>query len=515
MSIQIIKMKNKKLFLASGFWLLASLLFAQTNPNFNYTQTCFGNQTTLVASSSLPDASISSWQWDLDENGTYELSGKTIISLITLNDTIAVKLKITPNIGTADSITKDVIIDPLPQVNFFVNNLCQGKTATYISQSTISSGSITQYVWDFHNDGSGFGLGDTAIFNNGTAGTYLTKLTCTSDKGCSGSRIQTTEVYATPQSVFSTSNVCLNKSAIFTNSTSLVPNMDSSRWNFGDGSQNVITSGNATHKYAASGNYTVTLIASTQSGCRDTSSQSITVLSLPTNSIFPSGTTTFCTGNTVMLDAGNSFSSYSWSTGSSAQVVSVAASGNYSVTVTDVNGCSNTASIPVVVNPLPVVYLTANGDTVLHAGSSVQLIANGADSYVWNTSAPSNNPNNITVDSIGTYIVTGTDLNNCSVSDSIIITMENSDTVSVISNILTPNGDGINDELKIFNISAYASCELTVYNMWNDAVYNVKGYKNDWKGTNASGANLSAGPYYYIITCDDKPLQKGNINILR
>src|ERR1035441_10604701 len=117
--IKIIKMKNKKLLLASGFLLLASGIFAQINPNFNYTQTCYGNQTTLLASSALLDTSIKSWVWHLPDNGTHDTIqyGKMIIYLFSTKDTNAVKLKITPNVGTPDSITKNVIIDPIPQVN--------------------------------------------------------------------------------------------------------------------------------------------------------------------------------------------------------------------------------------------------------------------------------------------------------------------------------------------------------------------------------------------------------------
>jgi gliding motility-associated-like protein len=182
------------------------------------------------------------------------------------------------------------------------------------------------------------------------------------------------------------------------------------------------------------------------------------------------------------------------------------------LSVTSDSGCTNIMHNPVHVYGPPAISITTNGSAVLHAGSSVQLIANGANNYVWNTGASTNN---ITVDSAGTYFVTGTDMNNCKAKDSIMVMAENSDTISVTGNLLTPNGDGINDELKIFNISAYASCELNIYNMWNDKVYSVMEYKNDWKGTNSMGANLPAGPYYYIIKCDDKPLLKGNINILR
>ncbi len=504
-------MKNKSLVFAAGCCLWATGVFAQ-NPNFSYTQTCFGNQTTLTASSSLPDASIASWMWDVDGNGTYDLSGKTIITLITINDTVAVKLKITPNAGTPDSLTKNVIIDPLPQVNFMANNLCATHSATYISLSNIAPGSISQFLWDFNNDGvTDDNSNDTVQYTCGPPSTYITKLTCVSNKGCSAFAQKTTTVYPNPGAAFTAANTCVNSSAPFTN-TSTVTNLDFYLWQFGDGNSSS-TSGNATHTYASAGTYTVGLIAITQSGCRDTVTHSITVNALPLVTITPGGSTTLCSGNSVVLDPGNSFASYSWSTGSSAPSVSVSATGNYSVTVTDANGCSNIASIPVMVNPLPVVSISAS-NTNLHNGGSVTLIANGANYYTWNTGA---NAISITTDSIGIYIVNGTDLNGCSASANITIVGENNtDTLSVSGSILTPNGDGFNDELIINDIAAYQNCELNVFNMWNERVYSKRVDKNNaWKGTNNNGDALGAGPYYYIIKCDGKQMLKGNINILR
>ena len=186
--------------------------------------------------------------------------------------------------------------------------------------------------------------------------------------------------------------------------------------------------------------------------------------------------------------------------------------GNYSVTVTDSKGCFNTTSMSAVVNPLPIITITSNGGNVLKAGGNIQLIANGANNYLWNTGATANN---INITQNGTYSVAGTDLNNCMASYSVVITNENTDSVSVSATILTPNDDGINDVLKIDNISSYSNCDLNIYNMWNEKVYNVMSYKNDWAGTKSNGGNLPAGPYYYIIKCDDKPMLKGNINILR
>ncbi len=426
-----------------GFIFFANVLFAQTS-NFSYTQTCFGNQTTLVASSTLPDTSIASWKWDLDGNGTYESTGKTVISLITINDTVAVKLKITPKSGSADSVTKNVIIDPLPQVNFFASNLCQGKTATYISQSMIAPGNIAQYKWDFDNNGVDDAIGDTTTYICGPAQTYVTKLTCVSNKGCAAFAQKVTTVYANPVAAFTTANTCLGDNTMFTN-TSTITNPDHYLWDFGD-SKGTTTTGNgdALHIFGSADLYSVQMIAVSQAGCRDTVSAQITINPLPTAALVYAADSSIFAGQTVNIAVTGGSFSYAWSTGDATDNITVApeTSTNYSCHVVDVNGCF--------------VHL------------------------------------------IGTVTV-----------------KEIPDTVIVKSNLLTPNDDNINDKLVIDDIAAYSSCDLMIYNAWNDEVYSMKGYNNEWKGTNSTGANLPAGAYYYIIKCDEKPLLKGNINILR
>lgn len=422
------------------FTLFSLHTFAQS-PNFNFTQTCFGNQTTLVASSSLPDTAISQWQWDLDGNGSYELSGKTIMSFFIQNDTVAVKLKITPVTGTADSITKNVIIDPLPQVNFMANNLCESRAAVYASQSTISSGSITQFLWDFNNDGvTDDNSNDTVSYICGPAQTYITKLTCVSDKGCSAFSQKTTTVFPNPTAAYSAANTCLGNNTAFTNSSTAV-NPDYYSWDFGDGA-GTIASGNTSHTYSVAGTYTVQLIAVTQAGCRDTAASAVTI------------------------------------------------------------------------NPNPAASFQYSGDTVLFEGGSITItVTGGSYNYLWSGGEVTDN---ISVTQSGTYSCQVTDANGCTAALSTYISfLEIPDTVSVAGFVLTPNDDNINDVLIINNISAYSSCDLKLYSMWNDEVFSVTGYKNDWKGTSSSGDVLPAGAYYYIIQCDDKPMLKGNINILR
>src|SRR5205085_2672526 len=121
--------------------------------------------------------------------------------------------------------------------------------------------------------------------------------------------------------------------------------------------------------------------------------------------ITPGGPTTFCAGGSVTLTA-NSGASYSWSNGATTRAITVNASGNYHVTVTDANGCSATsADAAVTVNTPLTATITPSGPTTFCAGGSVTLTANSGASYAWSNGATTRA---IAVNSSGNYHVTVT-----------------------------------------------------------------------------------------------------------
>jgi gliding motility-associated-like protein len=65
-------------------------------------------------------------------------------------------------------------------------------------------------------------------------------------------------------------------------------------------------------------------------------------------------------------------------------------------------------------------------------------------------------------------------------------------------NIITPNGDGVNDALEIQCLDLYTDNELLVFNRWGDEVYQAQPYLNDWFGT-YGGGDLPAGTYFVIL----------------
>ncbi len=70
----------------------------------------------------------------------------------------------------------------------------------------------------------------------------------------------------------------------------------------------------------------------------------------------------------------------------------------------------------------------------------------------------------------------------------------------IASEILTPNGDGINDTWIILNIERFPQAKVRVFNRWGNEVFSDQGYNNNWGGNSDSdGKTLPAGSYYYQI----------------
>jgi hypothetical protein len=162
------------------------------------------------------------------------------------------------------------------------------------------------------------------------------------------------------------------------------------------------------------GNYTVTV--TNANGCSTTSSATtVTVNANPAATITPSGPTTFCTGGSVTLTA-SAGSSYLWSTGATTPSINVTQTGNYTVTVTNANGCSATSSArSVTVNPNPTATISAGGPTTFCTGGSVTLSASAGSSYLWSNGATTSS---INVTQAGSYSVTVTNGNGCSTTSS-------------------------------------------------------------------------------------------------
>jgi PKD domain/Secretion system C-terminal sorting domain/Ig-like domain CHU_C associated len=136
----------------------------------------------------------------------------------------------------------------------------------------------------------------------------------------------------------------------------------------------------------------------------------VTVNALPaTPVITASGSTTFCTGGSVDLTS-SANSGNVWSNNATTATITVNATGNYSVTVTDANGCSS-VSTPISVNvsnaPAPTISATS---TQACSGDVVTVTSSAADSYLWSTG---DTTQSIEVTNTAAVYVTVTNANAC------------------------------------------------------------------------------------------------------
>jgi len=80
---------------------------------------------------------------------------------------------------------------------------------------------------------------------------------------------------------------------------------------------------------------------------------------------------------------------------------------------------------------------------------------------------------------------------------------ESQDVQCFAPNVITPNGDGLNDGLKIPCVDQLDfNSELKIFNRWGDEVFASAAYKNDWTGT-YNGRQLPAGTYFYLLRLGD------------
>ncbi len=225
--------------------------------------------------------------------------------------------------------------------------------------------------------------------------------------------------------------------------------------------------------------------------------------------------TTLCIGQTILLNAINQNATYHWQDNTTVSTYNVTQQGVYWVKVTDTNGCSNSDTIKVNFVQYPTFNL--GNDTTLCIGQTLLLNATSQNAtYHWqdNSTAPIYN-----VSQHGVYWVKVNDVN-CSKSDTININYIDCDDTAkiVIPNIITPNGDGINDYFVIKGADNY-NVSVKIYNRWGVKVYEDNNYLNNWNGT-FNGKPLSDGTYYYIIKASYKYYKKekdyhGSVTILR
>jgi hypothetical protein len=269
-----------------------------------------------------------------------------------------------------------------------------------------------------------YGLSDTTIAQPYAKPFMSTtyNLTVTDANGCQDFATVTVQSVAPPLS-----RIKPLGSLIFCEGGSVTLDSDSSRifnsykW-FKEGDTTLLST---SRQYVAreTGLYKAWVKMSTLPGCWG-ESNAVQVISVPRPKprVIESGPLTFCEGGSITFhveyDTLQKYSFY-WSTGDTTDHITVTASGGYSVTMTERNGCSGTSpTFMVEVFPKPAPSIEADGPTTFCMGDSVVLTAEaGFASYRWNTGSTKRS---IVVKQSGSFSVTVTDANGCSGPSAVI-----------------------------------------------------------------------------------------------
>jgi gliding motility-associated-like protein len=230
-----------------------------------------------------------------------------------------------------------------------------------------------------------------------------------------------------------------------------------------------------------------------------------------------------CTGEstgTIDIEVVNEVKTvdYLWSDGIFGKTRTNLPAGNYSLIITDANNCHTSSTINLTapdsmkmsfkISP-PFCPDKPDGTIETNVTGGVR----GTDYlYLWSDNSTKSTLVNIPE---GYYKVTVTDMNGCSVKDSVHVKPVN-ETCLIIPNAISPNGDLINDVWNIGMKELYPSMEVIIFNRWGETLWkSEKGYPRPWDGR-SNGYILPIDSYHYIIDLHNgsRPII-GNVTIVR
>ena len=331
---------------------------------------------------------------------------------------------VTPQQWTATDGTNSVVcnfnvtVNATPVADYSYSPSCEGESTFFTDESTIdASTSITTWEWDMGDGSSSIGLVDP-IHAFGDTGMYDVELVVISTEGCSDTATQTVHVTPVPVAGFTFVGDCEGNATVFTNTSSIdaFPSASTltSAWDFGD--SNTSTLDSPSHVYALDGTYTVTLTVTSDNGCEDVITQSVTVSDSPT-SLFSASTECEGTATTFTnLSTGDGTLTYSWDFGDLSPASTDAnptytytTDGVYTVvlTTTNDNGCVDTHTASVTVNNLPAASFTFSD---VCEGTAADFV-NTSDAGTYNWDLGDGNSSTLTdvshvYSTFGTYDVT-------------------------------------------------------------------------------------------------------------
>ena len=314
------------------------------------------------------------------------------------------------------SATKAITVTIL--TNPTVTVLATGPTTVCASTGgvplTATSSTATNYAWSSGKTEANI----TATSTNNYG------ITVTDVNGCTASDALAVTVNPNPTVTISATGptaVCASTGGVSLTATSSTAT--SYAWSSGKMTANITATSTNNYK----------IVVTDVNGCTASDAFAVTVNINPTVTILATGSTTVCasTGGVPLTATSSTATNYAWSSGKTTANITATSTNNYSVTVTDVNGCNASDALDVTVNPNPSVTISATGPTTVCAstgGVPLSATSSTATSYAWSSWETTVN---IVATSTNNYKTTVTDGNGCTASDALAITVNINPTVTI------------------------------------------------------------------------------------
>lgn len=280
--------------------------------------------------------------------------------------------------------------------------------------------------------------------------------------------------------------------------------------------------------YAAPGTYTVTLEACNPVGC-DEVVEEITVIAQPLPTITLGNDTALCDNDALTLSADPNFASYAWQLNGTplpdnTPTISVDTPGMYTLLATDAAACVAVDTVVVDQLATPIaVFVFEQIDSPCGVDHVRFQAAPSSASHAWNFgdgSVGSGPVQEHHYANAGTYSVQYSVTDGpCSATTSQTVVVPTSTgptpTVSMVPNVFSPNGDGINDCFAPLGLEANPECySVQIFDRWGLGVFTSRVSNACWKGVTDAGDPVPDGVYYYFVRIGSIE-QQGSVQVLR
>jgi gliding motility-associated-like protein len=274
---------------------------------------------------------------------------------------------------------------------------------------------------------------------------------------------------------------------------------------------------------------TYTVVVTDSRGCIDSDSVVVVVAPPPVPVKASPGDTLLCKGAQVKLRASGAVV-YQWwpledldNPKSPTPIATVNGDRQYVVTGRDSSGCHTTDTVRITQAAGPEVHASSEGIGSYCKQIPVKLAGTGnAVSYRWLPPTYVVNSSNAYTTArppiTTVYTLEATGANGCKSTDTVTAFVSD-ESVVVMPNAFSPNGDGINDAIRPLIYCDFTLDEYRIYNRWGELVFTANDVSTAWKGFQG-GSAADIGSYHYVIigkrpSKNEKALYKGNFLLLR